>query len=236
MLSAAAVSFGVVFLAELGDRSQLMAMTYALRYRWWMVLSGIAVSSVVVHGLSVAVGHFLGATLPERPIAFCAGLAFLGFAIWTWRENNANNGGEPATARTTRFAFLAIISSFVLAELGDKTMLATVALASDHQWNGVWLGSTTGMVCADAVAILVGALLHRSLPAHLLQNIASVLFAIFGFWMIFDGALGLRWVAVTLIGFTMVAVILITVRRRRFTAGQRGCPADGHTCGRRSTI
>ena len=90
----------------------------------------------------------------------------------------------------------AIISSFVLAELGDKTMLATVALASDHHWAGVWIGATAGMVLADGVAIAVGAVLHRRLPERFLHSLASVLFLLFGLWLLFDGALGWRSAAV----------------------------------------
>ena len=72
MFSAILVSLAVVFVAELGDKSQLITMTYSLRHRWWVVLSGVAVASIMVHGLSVAIGHYLGMTLPERPIAFAA--------------------------------------------------------------------------------------------------------------------------------------------------------------------
>jgi len=163
MLTAALVSLSVVFVAELGDKSQLMTMTYALRHRWWVVLSGVGIASFMVHGLSVTIGHFLGLTLPERPIAFAAAIAFLLFAVWTWREGHARND-EVVKVVERRHVLLAVISSFVLAELGDKTMLATVALASDHNWAGVWIGATAGMVLADGVAIAVGALLHKRLP------------------------------------------------------------------------
>ena len=130
MLTAALISLGVVFVAELGDKSQLMSMTYALRHRWWVVLSGVAVAAFLVHGLAVTVGHFLGLTLPERPIAFAAAISFFVFAAWTWRERR-DRGPTPA-APEHRFVLLAVVSSYVLAELGDKTMLATVALASDR--------------------------------------------------------------------------------------------------------
>ena len=96
---------------------------------------------------------------------------------------------------------LAVISSFVLAELGDKTMLATVTLASDHHWAGVWIGATAGMVLADGVAIAVGAVMHKRLPEHFLHVMASVLFLLFGLWLLFDGALGWRWVALAVDGF-----------------------------------
>ena len=83
--------------------------------------------------------------------------------MWTWREGGTDD--EVETPTEPRFVLLAVISSFVLAELGDKTMLATVALASDNNWAGVWIGATVGMVLADGVAIAAGRLLHKRLPS-----------------------------------------------------------------------
>lgn len=220
MLSAALVSLGVVFVAELGDKSQLMTMTYALRHRWWVVLSGVAIAAVLVHGLSVTIGHFLGLTLPARPIAFAAAVAFLLFAAWTWRDSRKRaDDDEDVEVPEPRYVIFAVMSSFVLAELGDKTMLATVALASDHDWAGVWVGATVGMVLADGVAIAAGALLHKRLPERFLHSLASILFLLFGLWLLFDNALGWPWVAVgttTLVAASgLVAVAVGTWRRRR---------------------
>lgn len=210
MLAALLISLGVVFVAELGDKSQLITMTYAMRYRWWVVLTGVGIAAFLVHGISVTVGHFLGMTLPERPIAFAAALAFLGFAVWTWRERAGDDDDEQATTvGAPRFVLFAVISSFVLAELGDKTMLATVALASDKHWAGVWIGATIGMILADGVAIAAGRLLHRRLPERFLHGLASVLFLIFGLWMLFYGALG--WTTAAIAAVVAVAVIAVTV-------------------------
>ncbi|BBX19691.1 hypothetical protein CRI77_26055 [Mycolicibacterium duvalii] len=219
MLPAVLVSLVVVFFAELGDKSQLIAMTYSLRHRWWVVLSGVGIAAMLVHGLSVAIGHFLGLTLPQRPIAFAAAIAFLLFAVWTWREgrDDGDSDEEPRIAEP-RFVVVAIVSSFVLAELGDKTMLATVALASDRNWLGVWIGATIGMVIADGVAIAVGALLHKRLPERFLHALASVLFLLFGLFLLFDGALGMRWVALGVTGATALTALVIAVvvwRRHR---------------------
>ncbi len=213
MLTAALVSLGVVFVAELGDKSQLMTMTYALRHRWWVVLSGVGIASFLVHGLSVTIGHFLGLTLPERPIAFAAAIAFLLFAVWTWRESRRGDDGEVQSVIEPRHALLAVISSFVLAELGDKTMLATVTLASDHNWAGVWIGATAGMVLADGVAIAVGTVMHKRLPEHFLHVLASVLFLLFGLWLLFDGALGWRWVALAVTGSVAAAAAITAAVR-----------------------
>lgn len=221
MLAATLLTLGVVFVAELGDRSQLITMTYALRYRWWVVLSGVAVAAFTVHGVSVTVGHFLGAALPARPLAFASAFAFLAFALWAWREG-AEADAAVSQPREPRFAFLTVVASFALAEVSDKTALATVTLASDHDWIGVWIGSTVGMVLADGLAIAAGRLLHRRLPEKLLHVVASLLFLAFGLWMLFDSALGWRWVAVAAaIAVAIVAAVSTvaqTVRRRRTVA------------------
>jgi Ca2+/H+ antiporter, TMEM165/GDT1 family len=223
MLAATLLSLGVVFLAELGDRSQLITMTYALRYRWWVVLTGVAIAAVLVHGASVAVGHFLGAALPARPLAFASAVAFLIFAVWAWREGTSGDETVSSTG-TPRFALLAVISSFVLAEMSDKTTLATLTLASDHDWTGVWIGSTAGMVLADALAIAAGVLLHQRLPQQLLHVLASLLFGLFGLWMLFDSALGWRPVAVAAIVLVVLAAVTVAgakARHRRRTEPPR---------------
>lgn len=227
MLAAILVSLAVVFVAELGDKSQLITITYSLRHRWWVVLSGVGIAAMLVHGLSVAIGHFLGLTLPERPIAFAAAVAFLLFALWTWRDGRHSDDGNVSVAEPRHVVF-AIVSSFVLAELGDKTMLATVTLASDYNWAGVWIGATAGMVLADGAAIAAGRLLHRKLPERFLHSLASVLFLLFGLWLLFDGALGLRWAALAVTG--SVAVVALTVglvRRRAATRAVTDTASEG---------
>lgn len=228
MLAAMLISLGVVFLAELGDKSQLITMTYALRHRWWVVLGGVGIAAFAVHGISVTVGHFLGLTLPGRPIAAVAGIAFIGFAAWTWREgNNAAAAGAPV--REPRFVLFAVVSSVLLAELGDKTMLATVALASDRSWVGVWLGATAGMVLADAVAIAVGTVLHRRLPEHLLHNAAGLLFLAFGLWMLIDEALDARPVALASIGALLLLASAAALRQARLRRRRQAADSDTTT-------
>ncbi|MFZ2172712.1 MAG: TMEM165/GDT1 family protein [Rhodococcus sp. (in: high G+C Gram-positive bacteria)] len=187
MLAAMLLSFGVIFVAELGDKSQLMAMTFALRYRWWVVISGITVATTVVHLVSVAVGHYLGVALPTAAISVVGGIAFLIFGLWTLRGDRLSEDEGLKAARATRSAFLAVTSAFFLAELGDKTMLATITLATDHDSVGVWIGSTVGMVAADALAIVLGALLGKHLPENIISLGAATLFFAFGAWLLLEG-------------------------------------------------
>ena len=147
------LSFGVIFLAELGDKSQLMAMTFATRYRALTVLVAVTLATLLVHAGSVLVGSLFALALPTSLIQVVAGVAFFVFAAWTIRGDELGEGDEARAKRGGRWALLTIGTAFFLAELGDKTMLATITLATTEEPIGVWLGSTAGMVAADALAI-----------------------------------------------------------------------------------
>lgn len=177
----------MIFVAELGDKSQLMAMTFATRYKFWTVVLAITAATAVVHLFSVAIGNIVGLALPTGPINIIAGLAFIGFGLWTLRGDKLTEEEESRATRTTRSAFFAVAIAFFLAELGDKTMLATVTLATTEGWLGTWIGSTLGMVAADALAIAVGAALGRKLPEKTIKIGASVLFFAFGIWLLIEG-------------------------------------------------
>ena len=190
-MSAFLLSTIVIFVAELGDKSQLMAMTFAARFRALPVLIGITASTAIVHLASVLVGAALGAAIPTGPISILAGLAFLAFALWTLRGDELTEDERRKATRTSKAAILAVGVAFFLAELGDKTMLATVTLAANNgglaALTGVWAGSTIGMVAADALAIAVGQILGRRLPDRVIKYGAAATFAIFAILLITDG-------------------------------------------------
>lgn len=177
------VSFGVVFIAELGDKSQLMALTFATRHRPLVVLAGIIGATALINAVSVGVGYGLGMALPTRWISLAAGLVFLGFAVWTLRGEKGDD--LPARVRSGPVV-LTVGSAYLLAEVGDKTMLATIMLASQNGWAGTWLGATVGMVAAAALAIVVGRQLGRRMPQRAVRYAAATLFAVFGVWLLVD--------------------------------------------------
>ncbi|OIJ27390.1 UPF0016 family membrane protein [Nocardioides luteus] len=185
------LSTAVIFVAELGDKSQLMAMTFATRYRARDVILGITAATAIVHLASVGIGALIGDAFAEHQhyITIVAGIAFLFFAGWTLRGDELTED-EAKKARNSRgMAIFAVGIAFFLAELGDKTMLATITLATQEGWLGTWIGSTVGMVAADALAIGVGALLGRNLPEKVIKYGAAALFAVFGIILVIDGAL-----------------------------------------------
>jgi Ca2+/H+ antiporter, TMEM165/GDT1 family len=208
VFAALLLSFAVIFVAELGDKTQLVAMMFALRYRWWVVLSAITVATTAVHVLSVAIGHYLGAALPTHLLGLIAGAMFIFFGLWTLRGDSLSAEEASRAERATAPAFFVVTSAFVLAELGDKTMLATITLAADRDWLGVWLGSTLGMVAADGLAILVGAIAGKHLPERFIQITAAALFLLFGAYMVLENVFPAA--PTVLIGGIALAVVAVT--------------------------
>jgi len=186
-LDAFILSFGVIMLAELGDKSQLMAMTFAARFPALTVLLAISVATLLVHAGSVILGTAFALAIPTAAIQIVAGLAFFGFAAWTLRGDTLGQADQQRAARTGGRALLTIGTAFFLAELGDKTMLATITLATTQEPIGTWLGSTAGMVTADAIAIAVGAILGSRLPERLIKVLAAGAFAVFGAILVGEG-------------------------------------------------
>ena len=181
------LSLGLIFVAELGDKSQLMALAFAARYPALPILIGITAATAVVHAFSVAVGAVVGLALPTDAISVAAGVAFLVFAAWTLRGDSLDESEAERAARSTRSAVIAAAGAFFMAELGDKTMLATITLATTEGLFGTWLGSTLGMVAADALAIVVGQQLGARLPDKAVRIGAAVIFVIFGVLLIAGG-------------------------------------------------
>ena len=189
MWEALVLSTVVIFVAELGDKSLLMAMTFATRYRTRDVLIGITIATAIVHLASVAIGYFIGAAFSAYQgwISIAAGVAFVAFGLWTLRGDELTEEEADKARKSTGLSILAVGTAFFLAELGDKTMLATITLAVQEDWFGTWIGSTVGMVAADALAIGVGAVLGKRLPEKAIKYGAAAAFFIFAALLIVDG-------------------------------------------------
>jgi putative Ca2+/H+ antiporter (TMEM165/GDT1 family) len=185
------LSFGVIFLAELGDKSQLMALAFAARYRALVVLAAVSLATLIVHAGSVVLGRAFALALPTSLINIVAGLAFLAFAAWTLRGDSVDDAKADRPIASGIAALMTVGTAFFLAELGDKTMLATITLATTEEAIGTWLGSTAGMVAADALAIGAGALLGARLPERAIKLFAAGAFVVYGMLLIAEG-LGVR--------------------------------------------
>lgn len=190
-MSAFFLSAALIFVAELGDKSQLVALWFATRHRWWLVLIGVSAATLVVHLGSVALGRGFDELLPHRVLLTIVGLSFFIFAAWSIRGDRLDDDDNVARAMPLFGALGVITVSFFLSELGDKTQLATVSLAGNSSaFTGVWLGSTAGMVLADALAIGVGIAAGKRLPHRAISLGSAALFAVFGLLTLGGAALG----------------------------------------------
>src|SRR5215204_1621107 len=179
------ISLIYVFVAEMGDKTQLVALAFATRFKTWTVIAGVFLATFVVHLISVVVGGAVSHVLPVFWIKIVAGLSFIFFGLWTLRGDSLDD--EEVKAGSRFGPLLTVAITFFLAELGDKTMLATVTIASEqNQFFAVWIGSTIGMVLADGLAIIVGKIMGKNLPENLIKHVGAAVFLISGFWTLWE--------------------------------------------------
>lgn len=196
-LSSLLAALGLVFVAELGDKTQLVALGFGARHRPGPVIVGMVLAYAAATLLSVVVGGLLGVSLPTRGLALAGGVLFLAFAAWTLRAGDSGHGevdaalatDDPAgtdkaaavaTADTFRIVVVSVATAMFVAELGDKTMLATATLASQGPPVLVWAGATAGIVLSGALGVLLGRVFGARLPERATRLGSAALFALFG--------------------------------------------------------
>lgn len=188
MIDAAVLSLVIVFLAEIGDKSQLVSLAFATRYRAATVLVAITAASLLLSAGSTIMGAALALAFPTDLVQVAAGLVFLALAPWTLRDSRLSGDDKTNDSRLSGIcAPLAIGGAFFLAEFGDKTMLVTMTLAATEDAVGVWLGSALGMVAANAIAVAIGAAIGTHLPERWIRLLSAVAFVLFGVVLIGQG-------------------------------------------------
>ena len=187
------ISTGVVALAEVGDKTQLLAFILAARFKKPVpIILGILVATLVNHGLAGALGAWITASIDAGILRWVLGVSFIAMAIWTLIPDKIE---EEETAVAVKFGvFGATLVTFFLAEMGDKTQIATVALAAHYAtpWMVV-AGTTLGMLIADVPAVFLGDKLAGRIPMTLVHRIAAVIFAALGIATLLGA--GKSWIA-----------------------------------------
>lgn len=184
------VSTGVVALAEIGDKTQLLAFILAARFKKPVpIILGILVATLINHGLAGALGAWITSAVTPEILRWVLGLSFIGMAIWTMIPDKIE---EEETKVAQKFGvFGATLITFFLAEMGDKTQIATVAMAAHYAAPLiVVIGTTLGMLIADVPAVLVGDKLANKIPMKLVHSIAATIFAILGIATLFGAGSG----------------------------------------------
>jgi putative Ca2+/H+ antiporter (TMEM165/GDT1 family) len=173
------ISFFMITMAELGDKTQLLALGFATKYPVIKVLGAVSLATSILMALAVLLGGAINRIIPEYYLQLFIGIIFIFFGVWTIFgkekvEDNAKAGRNP---------FWIVFSAFFLAELGDKTQLATFALTAEYgKPFQVWFGATLGMIGVNAVAVLFGSWIKRYLTDEHIKWIGAAVFIIFGIW------------------------------------------------------
>ena len=184
-MSALVVAFAVVFLAEMGDKSQLVALSLASRFSPWVTLSAVTAAAMALHGLAATVGGAVARAVSPTTRSVIAGVLFILFGAWTlWRSRTDDEASDDELGTVNvaprRSAFVAIALAFFVSEFGDKTQLAVATLATTRNAIFTWFGAVVGMVVADSIAIAAGAGLRRKLRPRVVAAIAAAGFTVTG--------------------------------------------------------
>ncbi|MBX3674732.1 MAG: TMEM165/GDT1 family protein [Burkholderiales bacterium] len=174
------VSIGIVALAEIGDKTQLLTLVLAARYRKpWPIVAGIFVATLVNHGIAGAVGAWLTRTIGPDAMRWILGVSFIAMAAWMLIPDKLDE--DEAAPRKVGGVFLSTTVLFFLVEIGDKTQIATVALAARFDsLLAVVMGTTIGMILANAPVAFFGEALAKRLPVRIVHRIAAAIFAALG--------------------------------------------------------
>ncbi len=205
-MTAFLTSLTFVVLAEMGDKTQLLAMAFATRYHWLPVMEGVLAATILNHLLAVVVGSYITLFVPLNYVQIAAAASFILFGLWTIRGDELH--GEDKATKYSPFRTVAI--AFFIAEMGDKTQLATVALAARFGTIiPVWAGTTAGMMIADGLGILIGIVLGKKIPARFIKWLAATVFIIFGLGGLYESlpASLLTWPVIA--GSLAVLIILV---------------------------
>ena len=176
--AAGLATFGLVLLAEMGDKSQLVCMTLAARHRYGPVLAGAIAAFLVLNTLAVVFGAGLAQWVPERVLAGGVALLFGAYGLLALRNSQETGEGEEVVERGRRGVFVGTFLLLLLAEMGDKTQIAVAGMAGTLPPVPVWVGATLALVTTSALGVLVGCRLLRLIPIHRLHQISGAFFLV----------------------------------------------------------
>ncbi|MDR3573627.1 MAG: TMEM165/GDT1 family protein [Anaerolineaceae bacterium] len=215
-------AFLFVVVGEMGDKTQILAMMMAGKYKAKQVLIGVLVATILNHAIAVGVGSYLSLILPMNLITITAGISFLIFGLWSIRGDSAK---EEKKKENNFGPILTVAIAFFLAEMGDKTQLMTIAIAAEfRQPLFVLAGTTTGMMLADGIGIVFGAWICKNIQEKTIRWIAGMIFIFFGAFTLYDAVPTWMIQLIYVIPFILVMsglVYLIGIR-----TGTRPQPCD----------
>jgi putative Ca2+/H+ antiporter (TMEM165/GDT1 family) len=187
-MTAFIASFVMIFFAEMGDKTQLLALAFASKYKLSQVLFGALIATLIANAAAVGAGKLLLAIIPLNIISVIASLSFIGFGLWSLKNETV----KTEEAKPSKFGPVATVAlAFFLAELGDKTQLAAISLSVEYRgFIGVFCGASLAMFLADAAGIFAGGILKKFISEKLLKIAAAVTFITYGLWGLRNAYIG----------------------------------------------
>ena len=216
-MEAFVASLVFVVLAEMGDKTQLLAMAFSCRYRWQTVMWGVFVATAANHLMAAALGNYLSSIIPLVWIKAAAAGSFILFGLWTMR-------GDALAGEDKRFSFSpfwTVTVAFFMAEMGDKTQLATIALAVEYDsLFSVWCGTTLGMLVSNGIGIAFSVIMGKRIPERAIKWVASFVFIGFGVWGLYDSMPAQVW-SPTVVATGTVCLSAAVYAMARFSRARR---------------
>lgn len=198
-------SLTLVFLAEMGDKTQFIAMTFATKYNPYKVLFAIFLATIANFAIVIVIGQLITTIVPIDAISLAASIAFIGFGVWTVRDEKT----QEENVKVSRFGVVATVGvAFFVAEFGDKTQLTTLSLAAQYQNPiSVLVGATLAILVADGIGIVVGVVLCKRIPQRKIKWFSALIFVLFGLVGVYE-VLSVK----VMLGYTaLILAVLIAV-------------------------
>jgi Ca2+/H+ antiporter, TMEM165/GDT1 family len=206
-----------VVLAEMGDKTQLLAMAFACKFRWQTVMWGVFVATAVNHLMAAAAGSYLAAIVPMAYIKIAAAVSFIIFGLWTIRGDTL----EGEDKKYNFGPFWTVTIAFFMAEMGDKTQLATIALAVEYNTIiPVWMGTTIGMIISNGFGIIVGNVMGKHIPERAIKWVSALIFIAFGGYGLYENLPKHIWSPLSITG-SLVALAAAMYGVARLGAGRK---------------
>lgn len=220
MLQELLKAFILIFIAEMGDKTQILAMAFATRFKVKKVLLGIFLGVLLNHGLAVMLGSYISTFIPINTVQIVAGIAFVGFSLWTLKSEDDEDEEEETKSKFG--PVLTVALAFFIGELGDKTQLTAITLATDARYPlFILCGTVLGMVVTGGIGIIIGKKLGDKIPEFAVKIIAAAVFMFFGISKLYRTlpkqyiTLQNSLIFVAVIGIAIFMIIRPTIKRRK---------------------
>lgn len=202
-------AFLLIFIAEMGDKTQILAMTFATRYKVKEVLLGVMIGAGLNHGLAIVLGVYLSSLIPMNTVQLIAALAFIGFGLWTLKKDEDE---EEEDSKKNYGPIITVAMAFFIGELGDKTQLAAMTLGTSAKYPVfILMGTVLGMIATSGMGIYLGSKLGEKIPEHIIKFASASVFMFFGILKLFTTVPANYLTPVNIIVFFGILSILIYI-------------------------